>query len=162
MSLRLRRSQGCTSRWCARKSSVHLQISITRCPPSYLLLEHPVVSATVEYFAGPVVLEWHQLVEICTTVDHGFLVNGNALAVLAAFEYLSSAASVSVRRFLRCAVSKTGAAGAAGAGSGLTGAGAASRQAQPVLVVLLFVAAMPLRLLRQFLRCCCRNHPNSA
>ena len=84
------------------------------------------VSATVEVFLpGPVVLEWHQLVEICTTVDHGFLVNGNALAVFAAFEYL-----VQCRLCLCCgrvqAVSKAGAAGAAGAGSGLTGAGAAS------------------------------------
>ena len=98
------------------------------------------VSTAVEnIFARPSHTEWHQLVKICATVDHGFLVNSDALAVFAAFEYLVQCRSVSGTSVSWGAeVSKTG---AAGAGSGLQEQGQPQRlalQAQLVLVVLLF------------------------
>lgn len=41
-------------------------------------LRHPVVCATVQIFLpGPVVLEWHELVEVGAAVDHALFVNGD-------------------------------------------------------------------------------------
>ncbi|MNG08853.1 hypothetical protein D3C84_922400 [compost metagenome] len=41
-------------------------------------MRHPVVCATVQVLLpGPVVLEWHELVEVGAAVDHALFVNGD-------------------------------------------------------------------------------------
>ena len=59
------------------------------------LLRHPVIGATVDVFLpGPIVLEWHQLVEVGAAVDHGFFVYRNSGR--AHFKFLEACSNINV------------------------------------------------------------------